>query len=333
MLSWTIEAHDLALRFTWKISRNATDLKTNLFVTVGDGQFQGRGEAAPNTRYGETPDLLQEQFANLQRNGLAAIESVEELQHLMAQHQAYPALRFAIESAYVHYLCRKKGQTVTEFLGVTPVTSAPTAFSYPIMDPGKIAAFTKEHGLHRFEYLKVKVNQESGLDMLGEVVRASPRQGLIIDANEAWQDPDSLLRFFEGLKKYQVLMIEQPMPSALQEEYLYLKKKSPYDLFADESVTDHADWELLQQQFHGVNMKLMKAGGYLNGLAILNKTRSLGLKTMIGCMMETSMAIWSALQLAHGVDLLDLDGMLVVKDEPFGLVKEEAGRLYPVEQP
>ncbi len=320
------------MRYTWKISRNASDVKTNLFVTVGDERFQGRGEAAPNTRYGETPVLLQEQFQTLQANGLSHVGSVEELQHLMSLHPVLPALRFAIESAFVHYLCRKNGQTVTEFLGVQSVASAPTAYSYPIMDPGKIAAFTKEHGLHRFEYLKVKVNQESGLDMLSEVTKAT-NQGLIIDANEAWQDPDSLMRFFEGLKRYPVLMIEQPMPSDLQEEYLYLKKRSPYDLFADESVTDHADWELLQQQFHGVNMKLMKAGGYLNGLAILQKTRAMGLKTMIGCMMETSMAIWSALQLAHGVHLLDLDGMLVVKDEPFKLVKEEAGRLYPVEQP
>ncbi|RNI25868.1 enolase C-terminal domain-like protein [Rufibacter latericius] len=332
MLLWNLEARDLTLRYTWKISRNASDVKTNLFVTVGDDRFQGRGEAAPNTRYGETPDLLQQQFQTLQANGLDQVASVEELQHLMRLHPVLPALRFAIESAFVHYLCRKNGQTVTEFLGVTPVSSAPTAYSYPIMEPGKIAAFTKEHGLHRFEYLKVKVNQESGLHMLSEVVKATS-QGLIIDANEAWQDPDSLMRFFEGLKKYPILMIEQPMPSQLEEEYLYLKKRSPYDLFADESVTDHADWDLLQQQFHGVNMKLMKAGGYLNGLEILQKTRSLGLKTMIGCMMETSMAIWSALQLAHGVNLLDLDGMLVVKDEPFHLVREEAGRLYPVEQP
>ncbi|MBC3538390.1 enolase C-terminal domain-like protein [Rufibacter sediminis] len=332
MLLWNLEALDLTLRYTWKISRNASDVKTNIFVSVGDERFQGRGEAAPNIRYGETPEVLQQQFETLKSNGLVQVGSLEELQHLLQLHLVLPALRFAIESAYVHFVCRKNGQTVTEFLGVTPVASAPTAYSYPIMDPGKIAAFTKEHGLHRFEYLKVKVNQESGLDMLSEVTKAT-QQGLIIDANEAWQDPDSLMRFFEGLKKYPVLMIEQPMPSALQEEYLYLKKRSPYDLFADESVTDHADWDLLQQQFHGVNMKLMKAGGYLNGLAILQKTRSLGLKTMIGCMMETSMGIWSALQLAHGVDLLDLDGMLVVKDEPFHLVREEAGRLCPVEQP
>ncbi|RNI32878.1 dipeptide epimerase [Rufibacter immobilis] len=333
MLQWNLEALDLTLRYTWKISRNASDLKTNLFVTVGDGRVQGRGEAAPNVRYGETPVLLQEQFAALQANGIDQVASVDELQHLMGQHRVLPALRFAIESAFVHYLCRKNNQTVTEFLGVQPVSSAPTAYSYPIMEPGKIAAFTQEHGLHRFEYLKVKVNQESGLDMMTQVAKAAPQQPLMVDANEAWQDPDALMRFFESLKKLPIIMIEQPLPSALQDEYLYLKKRTPYDLYADESVTDHADWELLQQQFHGVNMKLMKAGGYLNGLSILQKTRAMGLKTMIGCMMETSMGIWSALQLAHNVDLLDLDGMLVVKDEPFKLVREEAGRLYPVEQP
>ena len=332
MLTWHVETRDLTLRYTWKISRNASDVKTNLFVTVGDGHVQGRGEAAPNTRYGETPDLLNQQFAALQAQGLPQVETVAELQALTQQVQVLPALRFALESAFIHYLCRQKNQTVPEFLGVEAVASAPTAYSYPIMDPGKIAEFTAEHALHRFEYLKVKVNQETGLDMMAEVARATS-QPLMLDANEAWQDPDAFIRFMEHLKKYRIIMVEQPLPSALTDEYLYLKKHSPYDLFADESVTDHADWELLQQQFHGVNMKLMKAGGYLNGLAILQKTRAVGLKTMIGCMMETTVGIWSALQLAHGVHLLDLDGMLVVKDEPFKLVREEAGRLYPETQP
>ncbi|GAA4304384.1 dipeptide epimerase [Nibribacter koreensis] len=332
MLTWQIETLDLALKFTWKISRNATDVKTNLIVTVGNERVQGRGEAAPNIRYGETPALLLEQFENLQKNGLSSVETVEELQYLTQRENVMPALRFALESTLVHYLSRKASKTVPEFLGVPAVTATPTAFTFPIMEPGKIAAFAQEHELKRFQYLKVKVNEESGLDMMSEVFKATA-QPLIVDANEAWQDPDALIRFMEGLKKFSILMLEQPMPAALNEEYLYLKPYSPYDLFADESVTDHADWDLLKRQFHGVNMKLMKAGGYLNGLAILQKTRSLGLKTMIGCMMETSMGIWSAIQLAHGVDYLDLDGMLVVKDEPFKYVTEQDGILTPIKQP
>lgn len=332
MLLWQQETRELALRYTWKISRNASDVKTNLFVSVTDGTSAGKGEAAPNVRYGETPELLQQQFAQLQASGLGQVTSLEELHQLMEEHQVLPALRFALESAYVHYLCHKSGQTVPQFLGVPAVASAPTAVTFPIMDPGKIAGFAQEQGFGRFEYLKVKVNQESGADMMAEVAKAT-QQGLIIDANEAWQDPDSLMLFLEKMRKYPVLFVEQPMPAALQDEYLYLKKHTPYDLFADESVTDHADWDLLQQQFHGVNMKLMKAGGYLNGLSILNKTRELGLKTMIGCMVETTIGIWSALQLSAHVHYLDLDGMLVVKEEPFGWVKEENGYLYPVAQP
>ncbi|WP_192823446.1 enolase C-terminal domain-like protein [Rufibacter sp. LB8] len=332
MLTWHLETRELALRYTWKISRNASDVKTNLFVTVSDGKNQGRGEAAPNVRYGETPELLNQQFDHLQTQGLAEVATIEDFSRITTQVKVMPALRFALESAFIHYLCQKNHQTVTQFLGVEAAASVPTAYSYPIMDPGKIATFTQEHNLHRFEYLKVKVNQESGLDMMTEVARAT-KQPLMLDANEAWTDPEAFILYLEKLKKLPIIMVEQPLPSALNDEYLFLKKHSPYDLYADESVTDHADWELLQQQFHGVNMKLMKAGGYLNGLAILNKTRSLGMKTMIGCMMETSMGIWSAIQLAHGVNLLDLDGMLIVKDEPFKLVREEAGRLYPVTQP
>ena len=118
------------------------------------------------------------------------------------------------------------------------------------------------------------------------------------------------------------------MPAALESEYVYLKQKSPYDIYADESVLDKPDFESLAQQFHGVNMKLMKAGGYLNGKRILEEAANSGLKTMIGCMVETSLGIWSALQLGSLAQTADLDGFLIVKSEPFNMVREEKGILH-----
>jgi len=90
------------------------------------------------------------------------------------------------------------------------------------------------------------------------------------------------LIFLEKLRPYNIMFIEQPMPAAEEKGYAYLKKKSPYDIYADESVLHDPDFESLKQQFHGVNMKLMKAGGYLNGKRILEEAVHSGLKTMIG---------------------------------------------------
>lgn len=326
MLTWHIEAKQLTLRYTWKISRNASDSKTNLFVRVANRQHIGIGEAAPNSRYHETPELLLAQFQNLLNSGLEYVRSMTELQTLLELHPVANALRFAVESAYVHFTCMQQRVAVSQFLGLAPAGSVPTIFSLPIMAPELIGDFILVNGLNRFHALKIKVNQTAAAALVRAVAQASSRP-LIIDGNEAWTNPDDLIQFLQELKDLPVLFVEQPLPADEQEAYRYLKKYTPYDIFADESVTDQPDFSSLRDQFHGINMKLMKAGGYLNGVRILQGTRAHGLKTMIGCMVETSLGIWSAMQLCQGVSYADLDGFLILKDEPFGIVKEQAGNL------
>lgn len=327
MLRWHIESKPLHLKYTWKISRNSSDVKTNLFIRVADKRHVGIGEAAPNIRYGESAENLTDQFESLVDSGLELIRSLEDLQILLSLHLPSNSLRFAIESAYIHFVCQQQGISVSQFLGVTLPEEVATSFSLPIMDPAQVADFIRYHELNRFQALKIKVNQEEGLDLIRQVAANSNRP-LIIDANEAWPEPDALLQFMEQLRPYPISFIEQPLPADRVEEYEYLKPRSPYDLFADESVTNRADFYQLRKQFHGINMKLMKAGGYLNGLKILEETRRNGLKTMVGCMVETSLGIWSAMQLCQGVNQADLDGFLILRDEPFGIVQEQEGKLY-----
>ncbi|MDQ3292078.1 MAG: dipeptide epimerase [Bacteroidota bacterium] len=326
MLTWHIESKELQLRYTWKISRNASDTKTNLFVRVSDQQFLGIGEAAPNVRYHETPELLLLQFQNLLDNGLEFVRSVSELETLLELYPVANALRFAVESAYVHFTCWQQHITVSQFLKLNQPEAVPTIFSLPIMAPELLGEFIKVNNLSRFNTLKVKVNQSDALALVQAVASVTSRP-LIIDGNEAWTNPDALIVFLRQLNGLPILFVEQPLPDSEPEAYRYLKKHSPYPIFADESVTNKPDFTKLCDQFHGINMKLMKAGGYLNGLQILQETRTHGLQTMIGCMVETSLGIWSAMQLCHGIPYADLDGFLILKDEPFGIVKEEAGKL------
>lgn len=327
MLNWQIEALALELNYVWKISRNVSEGKINLFVRVTDDTFTGIGEAAPNIRYQETPQNLILQFGKLVAAGLPRVQSLVELFELLEAYPPANALRFAIEAAYIHFICQKQNLTVPDFLGVPEPLPLQTTFSLPIMEPEKIAGFMEDNRLQRFSALKVKVNQESGPDIVDQVAQhfSGP---LLIDANEAWTDPETLLLFLEKLRTYNILFIEQPMPAGEEEGYAYLKKKSPYDIYADESVLHDPDFEKLKAQFHGINMKLMKAGGYLNGKRILEEAAQFGLKTMIGCMVETSLGIWSALQLSRLAQTADLDGFLIVKAEPFKIVREENGTLF-----
>src|SRR5438552_5603192 len=104
------------------------------------------------------------------------------------------------------------------------------------------------------------------------------------------------------------------------DESLYLKKYSPFTLFADESITTEADFSLLRKMFDGINMKLMKAGGYLNGIRLLKEAKKAGMKTMIGCMVETTLGISSGMNLCSLADYTDLDSFLLLKNEPFDLI-------------
>jgi L-alanine-DL-glutamate epimerase-like enolase superfamily enzyme len=329
--TWTLTAHELPLRYVWKISRNASTTKTNLVVRVAHRGWVGEGEAAPNVRYGETPTLLQQQFESLQTSGLTEVATLAELDALLTAQPVAHALMFALESALVHGLAAAAGQPVWQWLGVpAPAAALPTAFSLPIMEPGAVAGFLREQRASRFQLLKVKVNQVEGLALLGEVARALPGHAVLVDGNEAWPDADSLLHFLEqaaAVPGLRMQLLEQPLPATRADDYRYLRPRTPVPLLADESVTDAADFADIARQFHGVNVKLMKAGGYRRGIELLRRTRAHGLMPMLGCMVETSLGISSALHISALAEVHDLDGFLIVRDEPFGLVQEAEGSL------
>ena len=330
-MPWTLTALELPLRYVWKIARNASSTKTNFVVAFVKSGLRGQGEAAPNIRYGETPTALQAQFAALQAAGLDKVDSLVALDDLLAAAPVAHALSFALEAALTHWLAARAGQSVWQLLGVpAPSSHLKTAFSLPIMPPGEVAGFLAEQQAARFSPLKIKLNQAEGLALLREVTRALPGHPLLLDGNEAWPDADSLLRFLEQaavLPGLHVRLLEQPLPAAAVADYRALRMRSPYPLVADESVTDAADFAEIARQFHGVNVKLMKAGGYRRGIELLRRTRAHGLLPMLGCMVETSLGIWSALQISSLAEVHDLDGMLIIRDEPFGLVREAAGEL------
>lgn len=326
MLTWELGERVLPLNFTWKISRNSSNEKKNFFVKVSDKNIFAVGEIAPNVRYGESEELIKVQFDKfVSEYTPEKSESLDLFESFLDSLGLAHSLRFGIESAFVHLHCENRGIHPSEYFGLTLPNSVSTCFSVPIIPIDEIKDFIKP--LKRFKSLKIKVNQETALDMVMEVAK-NTKQKLRIDGNESWTDVNALIKFIDKVKKLPIEFIEQPMPANLIDEYKFLKKNCPFDLIADESVEDKADFKLIAEQFHGVNMKLMKSGGYKNGLHLLNQARKHNLKTMIGCMVETSLGIYSAFNLAYKVDYLDLDGFMIIKTDPFRMIKEEHGDLY-----
>jgi L-alanine-DL-glutamate epimerase-like enolase superfamily enzyme len=325
-LNWSIQLLELPLKYTWKIARNSSEFKTNCLIRVTNGLQIGRGEVAPNVRYGESATLCVSQFEKYQPLLPTEISEGFIEQEWAGEDKLLNALRFGIRSAYLDLVSKSTGKSIAQLLNIPEVTTATTCFSLPIMEISELEGFIESHKLHRFKNLKVKVNKENAVTAVKEVYRIHGKP-LLLDGNEAWQDPDELLNDLKQLRNIPVLLVEQPMPANLEEQYRYLKPKSPFQLLADESLTDAGDFKSLSQQFHAVNVKLMKAGNPTVGLQQLQEAKANGLQTMIGCMIETSLGLSMAFHLAAFTDYLDLDGFLHLQKDPFGLLMEENGEL------
>lgn len=325
MLKWTIEKIRLELKFTWKIARNSSDFKDNFIVRVGDGSCQGAGEIAPNIRYGESSQLITDQFekfVNLKSSN--SILDMEDFHQVLKDQNFCHALSFGISSAFLDFTTRKNGRSIHQYFNLAMPQSIPTSFSLPIMDVAEIKDFLK--GLERFSSLKIKVDSQSAIDTISEVTKHTD-QKLRIDGNEGWKDTDDFFNFYQTVKNKNIEFIEQPFPASSINCYLDVKGKINFPIIADESVEDDVDFYQIKKMFDGINVKLMKAGSHQNAVSLLRAAREHGLKTMLGCMIESSLGISMALEIATLADYVDLDGSLLIKNDPFTLITECNGLL------
>lgn len=328
MMEWSIEELHLPLKFNWKISRSETTYKENLIVKIKVDDLDGIGEVAFNVRYGENKEAILKEFEEFRRDFPQTIHSVEEVMEFCSERELSMSLRFGIESAFVHYLAKASEKSVSELLGVPNITSVKTSFSLPILPAQEISEFIKTYNLERFESLKIKINKENAVSATNKLLEVYPGK-IRIDANESWQKAQDVLDFLSQLDSLdRVEFLEQPLQANCHDEAIVLKEKSPVLLMADESVTHQEISDYYVERFHGVNIKLMKTGSYMRAVRQLREAKKLGLKTMLGCMVETSLGIVSAINIAYGVDFLDLDGHLLLQQDPYNLVLEEKGKLF-----
>lgn len=324
-MSLSFEKLHLPLKYTWAISRNASSEKTNFIVHWKADGFEGKGEVAPNIRYGEDLETVENQLNYVQflANSLGDWSSFSIWLDSLS---IFPSVRFGVESAFIHWLVQKENKTIYDFLDVKKPEIVPTAYTIPILPVDEIPLFFNQWDLGRFRWLKVKINQTTAKETLETILPLS-HQKIIIDANEDFKEVDVLVEWLKTLPKDRIEMVEQPFPADKISEYRQLKKLTPFPIFADESVTTHADWNVLKEQFHGINIKLMKTGSWVKAVQLLTEAKKQGFQTMIGCMVETTLAIQCGWAISSLVDLVDLDSFMVLKQEPFQILQEKEGFL------
>jgi L-alanine-DL-glutamate epimerase-like enolase superfamily enzyme len=320
---FTYHIEKLSLKKTWKLSRNSSDIKENFILKLNDCL----SEIAPNIRYGETLELVSEELEIAK----SFFEQASDLDHINSQLEEFQkkykisnSTRFGLESLLIHDLVKRLNISIYDLFNLAIPLSRATSYSLPIMESNELSEYLALN--EQFDFYKIKVNEENAISVVKEIQSLTSNK-LRIDANEGFTSCDSVLSFLNEVNCKNIEFLEQPLPAHLVSEQLKLYQLSPIPLMADESILDKDNLEELSKMFHMVNIKLMKAGGYIKAIKQLNKARLLGMKTMIGCMIETSVGISCAMRLNTLADFVDLDGSLLLKNDPFSYIKEEAGIL------
>lgn len=323
-----VRSFDLSLKHPWtiasRLNQGAKTTYSTLFLEIEEGGIIGRGEAAPSTRYGETVSSLLLQFDKIQQR----IEhySVKEL--FVYSSLLTPAARTTLEIACLDWLAQTADQPLYEFLDLAfRPNQYVTSFSIGLDNPDIV----KEKAFLASDYpiLKLKVGGPEDGAVLQAVREAAPQKPIRLDANEAWKTKEEALHQIEGFAADgNVQFVEQPMPTSLPlADWKWLKERSPLPVFGDESFVNHRDLDFCSQAFHGVIVKLVKIGGILNAAKALRAARQAGLKTMLGCMIESSLQITAAAHLADLADFHDLDGNLLISNDPYTGITAEKGVL------
>jgi L-alanine-DL-glutamate epimerase-like enolase superfamily enzyme len=322
----------LELRNTWTISRNSSSYKQNVFVKIEKDAITGYGEAAPNVRYGETPEMsekiINQVSETLLKQDLSKYSQVKEVldELIIGQNCAKAALDIAI----MDWVAKKQNLPLYKMLGLDPDKTPVTSFSIGIDKPDMIK--TKVSQTLDYPILKIKVGNENDEDIIN-AVRSVTDKPIRVDANEGWTDKETAVKKIEWMQSKGVEFIEQPMPAKMLEETAWLRQRVDIPLIADEAVINTSDIASLAEAYDGINIKLMKAGGIQEALKMIHAARAVGLKIMIGCMIESSIAITAAAHLSPLVDWADLDGNLLISNDPFCGVKTSHGRLILNDQP
>lgn len=318
----------LELQNVWTISRNSSRFKENVFVKLEKDGITAFGEAAPNIRYGESARLTQQMIERTAEAFCAAdltncAQVKEEIidPSIINQNCA----RAALDIAMIDYAAKRLNLPLYQMLERDPADTPVTSFSIGIDTPDEIKRKVLQAA--DFPVLKIKLGTDHD-EAIISAVRSVTDKPIRVDANEGWTDKETAITKIDWLSRHiGVEFIEQPMPAHMLRETAWVRRRVDIPFIADEAVKTAADIPALSQVYDGINIKLMKAGGIQEALGMIHVARAVGLKIMLGCMIESSLAITAAAHISPLVDWADLDGNLLITNDPFSGVKVKNGKL------
>jgi L-Ala-D/L-Glu epimerase len=332
-VSVTHETLDLHTRQPFGIARWTHSLYPRTFVAFEQGGLTGRGEAAPNAFYGETGATVQAVLPSL----LGTLTDPWDWDGLRVRLDAvfphsHPSVKCALEMAALEWCALSAGVPVWKLLGLSPTPIPESSFTVSLAELPEMRRQARGAVQAGYNVLKVKLGTERDVQIIEALREEAPAVALRVDANAAWSRSQAR-RMLEVLEAAGVELVEQPLAADDLEGHAELRRLSRVPIMADESLHHVSDIPALSRSFDAVNLKLAKLGGPLRALEALRTARALKLGVMMGCMIESSLGIAAATALAGLCDWADLDGALLLADDPFTGLQWQAGQVARPTEP
>ena len=311
----------LQLNHPFKISRREKDTYREVISIEIDG---GVGEAAPAKFYGETVQSVATAIKSISSLLDRDLDQIQDVMTEIEQTlEGNYAAKSAIDMALHDRLGKKLGVPLYKLCGLNPTKTPDTSFTIGLDEPSVMVE--KVLQAEQYPILKIKIGTPRDIEIL-QTLRDATDKPIYVDANTAWT-PNEAVQKIRELANYGVELIEQPTKPDDLVGLKYVRENSELPIIADESVKRACDIPALVGSVDGINIKLVKCGGLLEALRMIHVARAHGLLVMIGCMIESSLGITAAAHLTPLVDYADLDGNLLISNDPYSGVTLDNGKL------
>jgi len=321
------EIKKLQLRHTWTTTMSSSAYRETVHVRYSRDGIVGYGEGAPIIRYKEYPDQAKQAIDSvrdviLSENPVYFDKLLGDVRRRLGENQH--AAMSAVDIAMMDWVTKKLNVPLYAYFGLDPADAPVSDFSIGIDTP----EITRQKTLEAANYpiLKVKVGLNTDEETI-TAIRSITNKPIRVDANEGWTDKEEAIRKINWLETQGIDLIEQPMPAHMLDETRYVRSKVHLPIIADEACTSASMIPQLINSYDGVNVKLDKAGGILEAYRWIKMARAMNLKVMLGCMVSSSCSCTAAAHLTPLVDYADLDGNLLVSNDPYVGLKIEKGKL------
>lgn len=317
-LSW--KTLELPLEFTFTISRSSSTSAKTIIVKLEHDDYTAYGESVFSKFYGEDENTVSNFYSQILEDKLLDNLDPFNNQELQKKLNKYPhnfAAKAGLDIALYDLRSKMLGLPLYKLLGLDPKRCPKTSYTIGIADLETVTHKVQTALSRGYDILKVKLGSPEDLETIKLIRKLAPNTKIRVDANAAW-DLDSAIDIIHRIVKYDIEFVEEPLKLGSPESaYQELYKRSPLPLMADESCHRLEDIEHCSKYFHMINIKQGKAGGITEALRMISAARALDMQIMLGCFTETSISIAAFAHISPLVDYADLDGSLLLKDDPY----------------